>query len=381
MKDPSTVVGPYDDVLIPRGSTKTDWEVELGVVIGRDGPLPRGRRRTPLALRRRLRRLARRLRAGVPARARRPVGQGQELRDVQPARARPGDRRTRSPTRSGSGCGSAVNGVAAPGRRSTADMLFGVAPRDLVPQPVHGAAPRRRHQHGDPGRRRARHARSSPTCAPATWSSSRSTGSGTARQTVRGSAMSAATGEFAGLVAVVTGGGAGIGARDRRGSCAAAGRDGRRARPSTRRPAGALTGFRADVTDRASVDAAVAAVVGRVRRHRHPGQQRRDRRGGHGRGQRRRRVAPGPRRQRRRHGPGLGRGAAARCARSPAAAIVNICSIAALNGLPQRALYSASKGAVLALTFAMATDHVARGHPGQLREPGHRATRRSSTGC
>jgi 2-keto-4-pentenoate hydratase/2-oxohepta-3-ene-1,7-dioic acid hydratase in catechol pathway len=34
MKDPSTVVGPYDEVLIPRGSVKTDWEVELGVVIG-----------------------------------------------------------------------------------------------------------------------------------------------------------------------------------------------------------------------------------------------------------------------------------------------------------------------------------------------------------
>ena len=34
MKDPSTVVGPYDDVLIPHGSVKTDWEVELGVVIG-----------------------------------------------------------------------------------------------------------------------------------------------------------------------------------------------------------------------------------------------------------------------------------------------------------------------------------------------------------
>ena len=34
MKDPSTIVGPFDDVLIPRGSTKTDWEVELGVVIG-----------------------------------------------------------------------------------------------------------------------------------------------------------------------------------------------------------------------------------------------------------------------------------------------------------------------------------------------------------
>ena len=36
MKDPSTVVGPYDQVLIPRGSVKTDWEVELAVVIGRE---------------------------------------------------------------------------------------------------------------------------------------------------------------------------------------------------------------------------------------------------------------------------------------------------------------------------------------------------------
>jgi 2-keto-4-pentenoate hydratase/2-oxohepta-3-ene-1,7-dioic acid hydratase in catechol pathway len=35
LKPPNTVVGPYDDVQIPRGSTKTDWEVELGVVIGR----------------------------------------------------------------------------------------------------------------------------------------------------------------------------------------------------------------------------------------------------------------------------------------------------------------------------------------------------------
>lgn len=34
MKDPSTIVGPFDDVLIPRKSLKTDWEVELGVVIG-----------------------------------------------------------------------------------------------------------------------------------------------------------------------------------------------------------------------------------------------------------------------------------------------------------------------------------------------------------
>jgi 2,4-diketo-3-deoxy-L-fuconate hydrolase len=34
-KTPNTVVGPYDDVLIPRGARKTDWEVELAVVIGR----------------------------------------------------------------------------------------------------------------------------------------------------------------------------------------------------------------------------------------------------------------------------------------------------------------------------------------------------------
>jgi 2,4-didehydro-3-deoxy-L-rhamnonate hydrolase len=36
LKGTNTVVGPYDDVLIPRRSQKTDWEVELGVVIGRD---------------------------------------------------------------------------------------------------------------------------------------------------------------------------------------------------------------------------------------------------------------------------------------------------------------------------------------------------------
>lgn len=47
--------------------------------------------------------------------------------------------------------------------------------------------------------------------------------------------------------------------------------------------------------------------------------------------------------------------------RSSSAAIVNVCSVAALNGLPDRALYSASKGAVHALTMAMATDHVGEG--------------------
>ncbi|MFC4061363.1 SDR family NAD(P)-dependent oxidoreductase [Planomonospora corallina] len=47
--------------------------------------------------------------------------------------------------------------------------------------------------------------------------------------------------------------------------------------------------------------------------------------------------------------------------RSAHAAIVNTCSIAATAGLPQRALYSASKGAVQSLTLAMAADHLHEG--------------------
>lgn len=57
------------------------------------------------------------------------------------------------------------------------------------------------------------------------------------------------------------------------------------------------------------------------------------------------------------------------------AAIVNTCSIAAGAGLPQRALYSASKGAVHALTLAMAADLIADGirvnavNPGTVDTP------------
>ena len=47
--------------------------------------------------------------------------------------------------------------------------------------------------------------------------------------------------------------------------------------------------------------------------------------------------------------------------RSQHAAIVNTCSIGATAGLPQRALYCASKGAVYSLTLAMAADHVREG--------------------
>ncbi|WP_410642058.1 SDR family NAD(P)-dependent oxidoreductase [Amycolatopsis sp. lyj-346] len=54
----------------------------------------------------------------------------------------------------------------------------------------------------------------------------------------------------------------------------------------------------------------------------------------------------------------LARAALPHLRNSPSAAIVNTCSIAAWAGLPNRALYSASKGAVLSLTLAMATDHL-----------------------
>lgn len=61
--------------------------------------------------------------------------------------------------------------------------------------------------------------------------------------------------------------------------------------------------------------------------------------------------------------------------RSAHAAVVNTCSIAATAGLPARALYSATKGAVQALTLAMAADHVGEGirvncvNPGTVDTP------------
>ena len=60
---------------------------------------------------------------------------------------------------------------------------------------------------------------------------------------------------------------------------------------------------------------------------------------------------------------------------SERAAIVNTCSVAATAGLPNRALYSASKGAVQALTLAMAADHAPEGirvncvNPGTVDTP------------
>src|SRR3954462_1141429 len=59
--------------------------------------------------------------------------------------------------------------------------------------------------------------------------------------------------------------------------------------------------------------------------------------------------------------------------KSDRAAIVNTCSVAATAGLPNRALYSATKGAVLSLTLAMAADHVREGIRVNCVPPGARA--------
>jgi NAD(P)-dependent dehydrogenase (short-subunit alcohol dehydrogenase family) len=167
------------------------------------------------------------------------------------------------------------------------------------------------------------------------------------------------SGEYDGLVAAVTGGGAGIGLAIGQELAAR----GARVAALDLDPSGVpdgLLGVACDVTDRASVDAAVSRVV--------------DELGGldvlvnnagisavgtvedladedwH-------RVLDV-------NVVGMARASAAalpHLRRSEHPAIVNLCSIGALNGLPQRVLYNASKGAVLALTYAMATDHVGDG--------------------
>jgi NAD(P)-dependent dehydrogenase (short-subunit alcohol dehydrogenase family) len=167
------------------------------------------------------------------------------------------------------------------------------------------------------------------------------------------------SGDFEGLVAVVTGGASGIGLA----TALAFAERGARVAVLDLKPEGLderLTGFVADVSDRASVDAAIASVVetlggidivvnnagisaiGTVEELPDDAWAR---------------VFDV-------NVTGMARVTAAalpHLRRSEHAAIVNLCSIGALNGLPRRALYNASKGAVLSLTYAMATDYVGEG--------------------
>lgn len=185
-------------------------------------------------------------------------------------------------------------------------------------------------------------------------------------------AVTAPAGEFDGLVAIVTGGASGIGAATVR----LLETRGARVAVLDREPDGAEWGslkVRCDVTDDASVRSAIAAVVEKL--------------GGLD-------IVV--------NNAGIGAAGTvednsdeewfsvlnvnvigmARVARaalphlrnSHYAAIVNTASVAATAGLPQRALYSASKAAVIGLTLAMAADHIREGIRVNSVNPGTAAT-------
>ena len=162
--------------------------------------------------------------------------------------------------------------------------------------------------------------------------------------------------EFDGLVAVVTGGGSGIGLATakllaERGARVAA----FDIEPSSATPP--LLAVRADVTDQASIDSAIANVIktfGRLDILINNA----------GIGAAGTIEANTPEEWHRVFDVNVvgiartTRAALPHLRKSRAAAIVNTCSIVATAGLPNRALYSASKGAVLSLTLAMAADHI-----------------------
>jgi 2-keto-3-deoxy-L-fuconate dehydrogenase len=167
-----------------------------------------------------------------------------------------------------------------------------------------------------------------------------------------------AVAEFSGLTAIVTGGASGIGLATasmlaERG-CQVAVLD---IHPEVEKP---LLGFRADVTDDASVRAAVADAVAAlggldiVVNNAGIGAQGTVEENDDAEWSRVFDVnVQGMVR--------VSRAALPHLRKSSHAAIVNTCSIVATAGLPKRALYSATKGAVLSLTLAMAADHLREG--------------------
>lgn len=165
--------------------------------------------------------------------------------------------------------------------------------------------------------------------------------------------------EFDGLVAVVTGGASGIGAAIARrlhaGGAQVAVLD---LAPEGADPAHAA--FAADVSDRTSVDAAISAVAERFGRIdivvNNAGVGAIGNIAANGDDEWARVLSINV--------TGIARVTAAALPwlrTSPSAAVVNTSSIAATAGLPERALYTASKGAVLSLTRAMAADHLREG--------------------
>ena len=164
------------------------------------------------------------------------------------------------------------------------------------------------------------------------------------------------TSEFGGLAAVVTGGGSGIGLAAARLLAAR----GAKVAVLDLKPGDEFTGLTADVTDDASVRHAIEAAAERL-----GGIDILVNNAGIGATGT---VADNPDEEWHRvyDVNVIGMVRATRAAlpylrASAHAAIVNTCSIAATAGLPQRALYSATKGAVLSLTLAMAADHIHEG--------------------
>jgi len=167
------------------------------------------------------------------------------------------------------------------------------------------------------------------------------------------------TAQLDGLVAIVTGGASGIGAAIAR----ALADEGAQVAVLDRDPSGAderFAAFAADVSSRAEVDAAVAAVAERFGRidivvnNAGIGAQ----------GDITANDDDEWARVLSINVTGIARVTSAALPwlrQSPAAAVCNTSSIAATAGLPQRALYSASKGAVLSMTRAMAADHLREG--------------------
>jgi NAD(P)-dependent dehydrogenase (short-subunit alcohol dehydrogenase family) len=178
--------------------------------------------------------------------------------------------------------------------------------------------------------------------------------------------------DFEGLVALVTGGASGIGAatadqfRVRGAQVAVLDLD----------PGGVTAdvfGVACDVADRTSVDAAVAAVVDRFGRLdvvvNNAGIGASGTVADHSDDEWTRLLDVNVTGMAR-----VARAALPHLRRSEHAAIVNVCSAVAFVGVRQRALYGASKGAVLALTLAMAADHVGEGIRVHAVAPGTAAT-------
>ena len=153
-KAPNCIVGPNDDVDDPEGLDEDRLGSRARHRHRRAAPL-RHRGRRALS-RRRLLRLQRRLRARFPDRARRPVDQGQRLRDLRPARPLVGRDQDEIADVQNLSMWLDVNGERCQ-TGSTATMIFGVAKIVSYVVAVHDADARRRHHHRHAARRRPRH--------------------------------------------------------------------------------------------------------------------------------------------------------------------------------------------------------------------------------